>query len=164
MKRSPALAKLAALALLASAPFAASAADGLSYNYVQGGYNYANSAVNADGWGVNGSVAVAPNFHVFGGYDALKAKDPVFTPGGSYKPELDQWKLGVGYNHSIAANTDFVGTLAYQKAELAFFQQHLSGTGETCAVSGAIEDLDIEVAFQFLNGIAQRRWGFVELC
>lgn len=117
MKRSPALAKLAALALFAAAPFAASAADGLSYNYVQGGYNYANSTVNADGWGLNGSAAVAPNFHVFGGYDALKAKDPVFTQTGSYKPEVDQWKLGVGYNHAIAANTDFVGTLAYQKAK-----------------------------------------------
>ena len=46
----------------------------------------------------------------------------------------------------------------------AFFQQHLSGTGKTSAVPGAIEDLDIEIALQFLNGIAQRRWGFVELC
>jgi hypothetical protein len=46
----------------------------------------------------------------------------------------------------------------------AFFQQHLSGTGKTCAVSGAIEDLDIEIAFQFLNGVTQRRRGFVELC
>ena len=46
----------------------------------------------------------------------------------------------------------------------AFFQQHLSGTGKTRAMSGAIEDLDIKIAFQFLNGVTQCRRGFIELC
>jgi hypothetical protein len=39
----------------------------------------------------------------------------------------------------------------------AFFQQHLSGTGKARAVAAAIEELNIEIAFQFLNGVAQRR-------
>lgn len=43
-------------------------------------------------------------------------------------------------------------------------QQHLPGTGKTGAVTRAIEDLDIKIAFQFMNGIAQRRRGFEELC
>jgi hypothetical protein len=45
-----------------------------------------------------------------------------------------------------------------------FFQQHLSGTGKARAVAGAIEQLDIEIAFQFMNGVAQRRRRFIELC
>ena len=115
MKRS-----LLALTLLAALPFAASAQDAksnLSYNYVQGGYTHVNSDTNANGWAVDGSAAIAPNFHVFGGYSAVKADSVLVSPGVTSKPKLDQWKVGVGYNHSIAANTDFVGTLAYQKAE-----------------------------------------------
>jgi hypothetical protein len=44
-----------------------------------------------------------------------------------------------------------------------FFQQHLPGTGKTRAVPGAIEKLDIEIAFQFMNGVTQRGRRFVEL-
>ena len=59
---------LLALTLLVAAPFAASAAEGVSYNYVQGGYAATNTdGADADGWGLDGSVAIAPNFHLFGG-------------------------------------------------------------------------------------------------
>ena len=133
MKRS-----LLALTLLAALPFAASAADGLSYNYVQGGYTHVNSDVNAKGWSVDGSAAIAPNFHVFGGYTAVKA-DTIVTPGGNFKPKLDQWKLGLGYNHGISANTDFVGTVAYQKAEakLAGVSDNVDGYAAEAGVRSA---------------------------
>ena len=49
---------LLALTLLAALPFAASAADGVSYNYVEGGY-IANDALDSDGWAINGSGAIA---------------------------------------------------------------------------------------------------------
>lgn len=107
MKRS-----FLALALLAGSPFAASAADGISYNYVQGGYTHINSDANAKGWAIDGSVAVAPNFHLFGGYNSAKTDN-----SGLGRVKLDQWKLGAGYNRSISEKTDFVGTLAYQKAD-----------------------------------------------
>lgn len=110
MKRS-----LLALTLLAALPFAASAADGVSYNYVQGGYSKINSDLNADGWAVKGSAAVAPNFHVFGQYGSSSTNDTP-TIGGA-KIKLDQWEVGVGYNQAISRNVDFVGTLAYQKAD-----------------------------------------------
>ena len=144
MKRSSALNKLVALTLLAALPFAASAQDaksGLSYNYVQGGYSHINSDVNAKGWAIDGSAAIAPNFHVFGGYNAVKADTAILIPGGgTQKPKLDQWKLGVGYNHSIAANTDFVGTLAYQKAEakLAGVSTNLDGYAAEAGVRSAL--------------------------
>ena len=42
---------LIALGLLAALPFAASATDGLSYNYVEGGYvNTDAKGGDADGW------------------------------------------------------------------------------------------------------------------
>ncbi|MEO5962793.1 MAG: diffusible signal factor-reguated Ax21 family protein [Thermomonas sp.] len=112
MKRSTALIKFSALALACALPFAASAADGISYNYVQGGYTRINSDANADGWAIDGSTAVTPNFHVFGGYNSAKTDN-----SGLGRIKLDQWKLGAGYNRAISAKTDFVGTLAYQKAE-----------------------------------------------
>ena len=139
MKRSPAFNKLAALTLLAALPFAASAADGLSYNYVQGGYTHVNSDVNAKGWAVDGSAAIAPNFHVFGRYNAVKGDSVTVSPGVNSKPKLDQWKLGIGYNHGISANTDFVGTLAYQKAEakLAGVSANVDGYAAEAGVRSA---------------------------
>lgn len=142
MKRSPALNKLGAVALLAALPFAASAQEAksnLSYNYVQGGYSHVNSDVDAKGWAVDGSAAIAPNFHVFGGYNTVKA-DTIVTPTGNYKPKLDQWKLGVGYNHGISENTDFVGTLAYQKAEarLAGVSADVDGYAAEAGVRSAL--------------------------
>jgi len=89
---------LLALGLLAALPFAASATDGLSYNYVEGGY------VNTD---AKGSVAIAPNFHVFGDYNSQETKR------GS--ADVDQWRVGVGYNYGIAPTTDLVARVAYQK-------------------------------------------------
>lgn len=110
MNRSSAL-KLAALALMVAAPLAASAQDarsGLSYNYVQGGYVRTNTDnADADGWGLGGSVAVHPNFHLFGNYSTQEV-DHVNI-------DVDQWRLGAGYNRSISDRTDFVGTVAYEK-------------------------------------------------
>lgn len=104
MKRS-----LLALSLLAALPFAATAAEGVSYNYVQGGYVATNGDGNADadGFGIDGSVAVHPNFHLFGGYNQQEIDDTNI--------DVDQWKLGVGYNYEIAPKADLVTRIAYEK-------------------------------------------------
>lgn len=104
MKRS-----LLALSLLAALPFAASAAEGVSYNYVQGGYVATNGDGNADadGFGIDGSVAVHPNFHIFGGYSQQEIDNTNI--------DVDQWKLGVGYNYEIAPKADLVTRIAYEK-------------------------------------------------
>src|SRR5690606_9227511 len=62
MKRS-----LIAIALAASLPFAANAAEGVTYNYVEGGYKASNGDIDADGYAANASFSFHPNFHVFGG-------------------------------------------------------------------------------------------------
>ena len=114
MKRFP-RATLLALSLLAAVPFVASAADGLNYNYVEGGYVATNGDVDADGWGVNASAALTPNWSLFGSYSGQKT-DPFFV--GTTRVDsvdADQWRLGVGYNYGIGANTDLVARAAYDK-------------------------------------------------
>jgi len=106
MKKSLlALSLLSALAATATA----SAAEGLSYNYVEGGYTATNlkDAPDSDGWGLNGSVAIAPNFHLFGSYNNQDLKD--------IDTGYDQWRLGVGYNHEISQKVDLVTRVAYEK-------------------------------------------------
>ena len=102
---------LLALSLLALAPFAASAADGVNYNYVEGGYVATNGSGNADanGWGLNGSVAIAPNFHLFGGYSNQEIDNTNI--------DFDQWRAGVGYNHQISQRIDLLSRVAYEKFE-----------------------------------------------
>ena len=99
---------LATLALAASLPFAASAADGLSYNYVQGGYMTTNTdGGDADGWALKGSAALTPNFHLFGDFanQEIDGTDADF----------DQWRVGVGYNHQISPRADLLTRVAYDK-------------------------------------------------
>ncbi|MDQ3270265.1 MAG: Ax21 family protein [Pseudomonadota bacterium] len=114
MKRS-----LPALTLLAALPFAATAAEGLSYTYVEAGYAATDTDFgDADGFAINGSAAVAPNFHVFGGYNGQETDD--FDIGGTRFPgvDVDQWRVGVGYNHAVAPNTDLLTRVAYERAEV----------------------------------------------
>ncbi|RPE80237.1 Ax21 family protein [Vulcaniibacterium tengchongense] len=104
MKRS-----LLALTLLAALPFAASAADGVSYTYVEGGYIATNpdEGADADGWTIGGSGAIAPNFHLFGSYSNQEIEHTSI--------DFDQWRLGVGYNHELNPNVDLLTRVAYEK-------------------------------------------------
>ena len=107
MKRSPALTKLAALTLLAALPLAATAAEGVSYNYVEGGYaGTETDGGDADGFAINGSGAIAPNFHLFGGYSNQEIDDSNI--------DFDQWRVGVGYNHEVSPRADLVTRVAYE--------------------------------------------------
>ena len=105
---------LLAAALLAVVPAlaistSASAADGLSYNHVQGGYTATNGDgnVDADGWAIDGSVAVHPNFHLFGAFSQQGIDHTNI--------DVDQWRAGVGYNHEISPRTDLLTRVAYEK-------------------------------------------------
>ena len=126
MKRS-----LLALTLLAALPFAASAAEGVSYNHVQGGYTATNGDGNADadGFGIDGSVAVHPNFHLFGGYSNQEIDDTNI--------DFDQWKFGVGYNYEIAPKADLVTRIAYEKFD-AGSGFDLDGYSAEVGVRGAL--------------------------
>ena len=114
MKRS-----LFALALLAALPFAASAADGESYNYFEGGYiGTEGEDADADGWTVGGSFAVSENFHLFGSYDGQKTDDFNIGPVEFDGVDVDHWRAGVGYNHTLSPNADLLTRVAYEKYDL----------------------------------------------
>jgi Ax21 family sulfation-dependent quorum factor len=103
MKRS-----LLALVFLAALPFAASAADDISYNYVEGGYAKTTADLaDADGYTLNGSVAIAPNFHLFGGWSNQEFDRT--------NVDFDRWRFGVGYNRTLSPNLDLVTRVAYEK-------------------------------------------------
>ncbi len=99
---------LLALTLLAALPFAASAAEGVSYTYVEGGYAKTNTdGGDADGWALNGSGAIADNFHIFGGYSKQEIDDTNI--------DFDQWRVGLGYNHELNSRLDLLTRVAYEK-------------------------------------------------
>ena len=100
MKRS-----LIAIGLAAALPFAAaSAAEGISYNFVEAGYAATDSDLDADGFGINGSVAIHPNFHLFGAYSNQDIDHS--------SADFDQWRIGVGYNHEISPRADLLTRIA----------------------------------------------------
>jgi Ax21 family sulfation-dependent quorum factor len=110
---------LLALTLLAALPFAASAAEGVSYNYLEGGYFATEGEdTDADGWMIGGSVAVHENFHLFGQYDGQKTDDFDVGPVQFDGVDVDHWRLGVGYNHTLSPNADLVTRVAYEKYDL----------------------------------------------
>jgi Ax21 family sulfation-dependent quorum factor len=108
MKNSLLAAALLAVPALAAAT-AASAAEGISYTQVQAGYIATNGDGNADadGWAIDGSVAVHPNFHLFGGFNRQEIDDT--------NVDVDQWRAGVGYNHEVSPRTDLLTRVAYEK-------------------------------------------------
>ena len=139
MKRSPLASSLAVLALLAAVPLAASAAEGVSYNYVEGGYVATNTdAGDADGWGVNGSGAIADNFHVFGGYSGQKTDDETIGGLRFEGIDVDQWRVGLGYNQPVAANTDLLARVAYENYDVEGDNDRLDGYSAEVGVRSAL--------------------------
>ncbi|HDS1219484.1 hypothetical protein NJH49_10940 [Stenotrophomonas maltophilia] len=121
--------------LLAVAPLA-SAAEGLSYTYVEGGWTQVktdDSDFNdpkLDGGYVRGSFALAEQVHVFGSWSRT-SKSYHFT-GASAKFELDQPELGIGYHMPWTDRLDYTADIAWvrQNAELTvksdlFGREHL---------------------------------------
>ncbi|MFT3763724.1 MAG: diffusible signal factor-reguated Ax21 family protein [Pseudoxanthomonas sp.] len=119
-----------ALALFAAAlPFAASAADGVNYNYVEGGYLSSNiDGPDADGWALKGSVAIAPNFHLFGEYSKQDIDHS--------RLDYNQWRAGVGYNLQISPNADLVARAAYEKFDADWYDTH--GYSAEVGVQGSL--------------------------
>lgn len=161
---------LLALTLAAALPFTASAAEGISYNYVEAGYakTDAKSSFNdADGWAIAGSYAFLPNFHVFGGYskqetDSFKVDG---IPGLSYSYDLDNWNLGVGYNHELSKRVDLVTRIAYQESKADFgygaSEKHKGGSVEV-GVRGSLAPNWEGYAFAGYQDLDTKYKGFIE--
>ncbi len=85
-------------------------AEGPSYSYIQANYQEIDVDlgggfdVDGDGYGVAGSVAINDSWFVFVDYAASELESIV---------DLDQTRLGAGFNSAISENTDWFATLAY---------------------------------------------------
>ena len=98
--------------LLAAAPFAASAGE-LSYTFVEAGYAQTDidDLGDGDGFGINGSLELNDMFHVFGGYSQQQQDE------SGVEVDLDQFRIGLGYNHAASDRTDILLRVAYERAE-----------------------------------------------
>lgn len=106
MRKFVALGALAAMALGASATAAAQSASGFSYNLLEGSFI---SGDDYDGFGVNGSFSISPEFHVLGGVDLVE------LDGG---PDVSLLNAGLGYNRAINNALDLVATGTLKRAKV----------------------------------------------
>lgn len=95
--------------MLAAVPLAAQA-EGMSYSYIDLGYNEIDidGAPTGDGFGVRGSVGFAENFFAFAEYSTFG------FPGGL---DVDFYSVGLGGRLGVSDNVDLVGRAGYAKAD-----------------------------------------------
>ena len=135
---------LLALTLAAALPFAASAAEGVSYNYAQAGYAKTDGETkytDSDGWAIGGSYAFHPNFHVFGSYSQQKTDSYNFGTFRVPGYDVDHLRVGVGYNHELSKRVDLVTRLAYEhnKSDFDSFGDYkLKGGSVEVGVNGTL--------------------------
>lgn len=99
--------------LLAATPFAASAQDALSYDYVEAGYVRTDIGGDADGYGVAGSVSLDERFHVFGSYADSNANEIEGL-------DVTQWSLGAGFRHRMSDRMDLVTRFAWSSFDTKY--------------------------------------------
>jgi Ax21 family sulfation-dependent quorum factor len=124
---------LIALALAASLPLAAQAADKpLSYTYVEG--NYVNLDNGVDGVGVRGSFDLGDSgLYGLGSYGWLGGDDELLDDD-----EVKTHELGLGYHHGISDRADVIGELAYRSAKSDAYR--IDGARASVGLRGAMSD------------------------
>ena len=91
-------------------------AEGPSYSFIQANYQEVDIDIgggfdaDGNGYGVAGSVAINDSWFIFAGYAASELESIV---------DLDEMKLGAGWNSAISEKTDWFVTLAYIDLELS---------------------------------------------
>lgn len=87
-------------------------AEGFDYTFVQATYgrvDFDDLNVDGDGFGIDGSMAVHENFHLFAGYQFV---------GLDFDVDASELNAGIGFNTPISPNMDFVAQLAFVRAEV----------------------------------------------
>jgi hypothetical protein len=127
-------------ALLGALPFTASAADGISYDYVEGGWT--KFEVNddwlgdpdGDGGYLRGSFSIARNVHLFAAYATVSTTNDYDYERIKY--ELAQPEFGIGYHQEMTGRIDFTADLAWVRVN---GEIKVSGTGDA-DLDGAYRD------------------------
>ena len=90
----------------------ASYADGFDYNYLDLSYgilDFDDIDVDGDGFGIGGSFAINPDFHVFAGYQSA---------GLDFGVDVSSFMAGVGYNTELSPTVDAIARLSYQYMDI----------------------------------------------
>ena len=80
-------------------------ASPFKYNYTEVQIIKPDTGVLNNGFGVNVSYDVLPNYNILGSYHHSKRDNPVFDR------DSDQFTLGIGYHDSLNKATDFTSSL-----------------------------------------------------
>lgn len=127
-------------------------ADGLNYTYIQASYGQVEVDdplidVDGDGFGIDGSMALTENFHLFGEYQ---------TADMDFNVDLNLLEAGIGYNIALSETVDVVGRVAYVNAEIEAFGvsddengysigAHLRGqVGSMIELNGGLDYVDLD--------------------
>lgn len=100
--------KRSILLLLLAFGFAGNANAEFSYDYVNGSWgqvDFDDLNVDGDGFGIDLSVGIAENFHVFGGVESA---------GLDFNVDVTRWGAGIGFNTPLSDVMDVIGTLSYE--------------------------------------------------
>ncbi|MDR0184390.1 hypothetical protein [Lysobacter arvi] len=189
--------QLALAAALAVAPFAAFA-GGHSYTYLEAGYARLDQElpsppdlevddIEAAGFYVAGSAAIAPSVHVFGAYRKGDDDVSISLPLGggeiaSAGVDMSQGVLGLGWHHDLRDRTDLVAELSWLRTKIdvnddeegaeegddvrvAVGVRHLIADNVELWVKGNYTDGDVyDGAFSASAGVQYkltRNWGLV---
>lgn len=112
---------LLAAALLAATSFTASAAERVSYTYVEAGWTQLDTKDDGfdnpkvDGGYIRGSFDIAPQVNVFGAwsYVSKSYKGSYAGYDARLKLELNQPELGIGYHMPMSDRVDFTADIAW---------------------------------------------------
>ena len=124
-------------AVLAAAPFAASAADGLSYTYAEAGYVKLHTDApeldnpELDGGYLRGSFAISEQLHLLGGYG--KVSKDINVLGVRVDTDVTQQEFGVGYHLPFSERLDFTADLSYLRQE---FEASAQGASDEIDAKG----------------------------
>jgi hypothetical protein len=91
---------------------AASYAEEFDYSFIDLNYGILeidDIDVDGDGFGLGGSFAINPDFHVFAGFQ---------TAGLDFGVDVTTFEAGFGYNTELSPTVDAVAQLSYQYAEV----------------------------------------------
>lgn len=103
--------RLSILAVLLALSAAASAED-FDYSFLTLGYasvDFDDAGVDGDGFGIGGSYAINPQYHVFAAYTASDL---------DFNIDASSWNAGFGYHTGVSDTVDLVAGISYEYVEL----------------------------------------------
>ncbi len=136
-----------AMALLALS--ATASAGDFDYNYLSVGYGnmeFDSIDIDGDGFGLAGSFAISPSYHVFAGYESASL---------DFDVDMTRWAAGLGWNATLSPTVDLVTRVSYQYIELdvsGFGSEDDNGLGLGLGLRfAATEQLELDGGIDYVD-------------